>query len=410
METTNKVTPVQLSFNVVQDAYGQVREMVGAQMRSAALKLVQSLFVEEVARLCGPRFSRKDEDACHRGGSDPGSVILDGQRVAVKKPRIRKNGKDVPLVAYGALQGFDLLCEKVMGHMLSGVSTRNYDGLLNAIEGGVGLAKSSVSKAFIRGCRQALDQLNGRTLSGYDFIAMMVDGIEFAGRCVVVAMGITTDGEKLILGLKEGDTENSEVCKDLLQNLLERGLARDRQLLFVLDGSKALKKAVRKVFGEDFPIQRCIRHKERNCLSYLPEQHHLEFRRRWKLLHGLTRFDEAKLEYERLTHWLGRISDEAATSLAEAEMETLTVIRLKAPAMLRKTLASTNPLESVFCKVRNKCARVKRWRGGDHIIRWSAATLLDAEKKLRLIRGYKEIPVFLAEIRRKSLSSAQMVA
>lgn len=401
----------QPAFRLVQDPKNQIREMVRAQMKDATLKFIHGLFREEIEFLCGAPFSHKKDGDCRRGGWDPGSVRLEGQRIAVKKPRAKKNGKDVELQSYTALQGFDMLQDDVLKHMMAGVSTRNYDGLLDEISGGLGLKKSSVSKAFAMGSREAFDNLNGRDLSSYSWTALMVDGIEFGGSCVIVALGITTDGKKLILGLKKGDSEDSEICKDLFQNLLDRGLKKDEPFLFVLDGSKALKSAVRKVFGERFPIQRCVRHKERNCLKYLQKQYHAEFRRRWKLLHGITRYDEAKLEYERLRHWLNQRNQEAAASLEEAELETLTVIKFKAGAALRKTLLSTNPIESAFDKVRMKSARVKRWRTNkDQIQRWSAAGLVEAEKGFRAIRGAKEIGDFLQQLKTFCLPAQQEAA
>jgi putative transposase len=304
-----------------------------------------------------------------------------------------------------------MLQGRVVKHMMSGVSTRDYDGLLDEVSGGLGLKKSSVSKAFVRGSREALESMNGRDLSGESWMAIMIDGIEFSGSCVIVALGISTTGKKLILGLKRGNTENSEVCKDLIQELAARGLQQDAPILFVLDGSKALQKAVRKVFGENQPIQRCVRHKERNILKYLPQQYHVEFRRRWKLLHGLARYDDAKLEYDRLMHWLGQRNQEALASLEEAGMETLTVLQLKAGPLLRKTLSSTNPIESAFDRVRSRTARVRNWKTGkDQIVRWAASTLLEAEKNFRTIRGYKEISSLLIELRNFNLQNQLKVA
>ena len=400
MKTTQKIKEYQPSFHIVKDAYSQIREMVEGQMRGAALKLMQGLFLEEVERLCGPRFSRKGDEDCYRGGSDPGSVKLHGQRVSIKKPRIKRDGEEVELKSYSALQDYDLLCEKVMKHMISGVSTRDYNGLLTELQNGLGLKKSSVSKAFVMGSREALDGINSRTLTEYDFAVIMIDAIGFADRAVTVALGITTTGQKLILGLKEGDTENSEVCKDLLQGLIERGLNRTHRILFVLDGSKALKKAVKQVFGEDTPIQRCMIHKSRNIVSYLPKQYHPDFYRRWKLIHACSDHATAKREYDQLVHWLGKINHAALASLEEAEEETLTVIKLKLPGLLRKTTLTTNPIESTFSVVNRKTGRVKNWKTSkDQISRWAAVTLLDAEKRFRTIRGYKQLPLLMAELK-----------
>jgi putative transposase len=410
MKSTQKSKEYQPSFHIVKDAYSQIREMVEGQMRGAALKLMQGFFMEEVERLCGPKFSRKEDENCHRGGSDPGSVVLQGQRVYVKKPRIKKDGEEVELKSYSALQDYDLLCERVMKHMISGVSTRDYNGLLTELEGGLGLKKSSVSKAFVMGSLQALDEINSRDLKDYDFAVIMIDAIGFANRAVTVALGITTKGRKLILGLKEGDTENSEVCKDLLQSLIERSLNKTHPILFVLDGSKALKKAVRQVFGDQCPIQRCMLHKGRNIISYLPKQYHSDFYRRWKLLHGCSDYATAKQEYAQLVHWLGKINHAALASLEEAEEETLTVIKLKLPGLLRKTTITTNPIESTFSVVNRKTGRVKNWKTGtNQISRWAAASLLDAEKRFRTIRGHKQLPLLMLELKNLGIADQQQV-
>lgn len=394
-----------------QKAFKEIQELVKLQLRSGALQFIQGLFSQEMEELCGPGFSRKGSALCHRAGSDRGSVILEGRRVSVKKPRAKKAGQEVPLQTYTALQSFDLYCDRVMNHMLSGVSTRQYEPLMDEVSQSTGLKKTTVSKAFVRGSRQALDEINGRDFSSYEWGALLLDGIEFQSRHVIVAMGITTGGEKLILGLREGSSENHEVCKDLLQDLIDRGLRFESPFIFVLDGSKALRKAVGLFFDERFPVQRCIRHKERNISQYLPHGQQLEFRRRWKKLHGLTSFAEAKKEHDRLLHWLEKISLEAAASLRESDGETLTVIRLEAPALLRQTFLSTNPIESAFSKVRHITGRVKHWRRGvDQVIRWSAASLLEAEKSFRIIKGYKEIPAFIESLKNLNLKESQKAA
>jgi transposase-like protein len=401
----------QQSFHLVKDTYSQIQEFVLTKMRNAALKMALELFEQEVNDLCGDRFSRKSSGQCHRGGSDDGRILLHGQRVQVKKPRVRKADEEVQLQSYSALTDYDMLCDRVMKHMLSGVSTRRYDGLLEEVAGGTGLKKSSVSRAFKKGSQEALNEINSRDLSKLEFIAVMVDGIEFGDRCVIAALGITTKGQKMIIGLREGDTENSEVVKDLMQSFFDRGLQTVIPPLFVVDGSKALKKAIRKVFGQVVPIQRCVRHKERNVISYLPKAFHQEFRRRWKKLHGYTEFESAKKEYSDLVTWLSRINYAAAQSLEEAEMETLTVVKLKVPGLLRKTLLSTNPIESAFSCVESGSRRVKNWKSGqDQVSRWAAVTLLEAEKQFRTVKGHQQIPLLIEELRNLLLENKIEIA
>ena len=408
-----KKIPIAKEFqlSLVKDTFSQIKQIVQSQMKASALGMALKLFNEEVEDLCGKRFSRKADDLCHRGGSDDGSIIIHGQRVVVKKPRVRSGGEEINLESYSALQDYDLLCERVMKHMLSGVSTRNYNGLLDEISNSTGLKKSSVSKAFKEGSQVALDEINNRDLSTYEFVAVMIDGIGFGDRTVIAALGITTQGKKLVIGLREGDTENSAVCIDFLQSLFDRNLNTGFPILFVIDGSKALKKGIRKVFGNIVPIQRCVRHKERNIISYLSKEYHMEFRRRWKKLHGSVEYSKAKKEYGELATWLSNINYAAAQSLEEAEMETLTVIKLKTPALLRRTLLSTNPIESTFSRVSAQVKRVKNWKSGsDQISRWAAVTLLDAEKRFHVVEGFKQIPIVVQELRNLLLETQTEVA
>ena len=295
--------------------------------------------------------------------------------------------------------------------MLSGVSTRKYDPLLDEVTGGLGVSKSTVSQVFVKASQEKLNLLNSRDLSMYRWCAIMIDAIEFSGRSIVVAMGITTQGKKLILGLKEGHSESAAVCSDLLTSLIDRNLKHDEPFIFVLDGSKALRKAVRTHFDDKFPIQRCIRHKERNVTEYLPKVHHQEFRRRWKLVHGSTDFEVARGHLEQLKQWVGNINHEALASLEESGVETLTMIRLGAGKEIKKSLCSTNPLESVFDGVRYRTRRVKNWKSEKtQITRWVASSLLDVEQQLRCIRGKDQIETILTNIKKFYLPDSQQVA
>jgi len=260
--STHPESGIQTSFRVVSDTFSQVKALVHTELRRATLELVMELYRQEVDDFCGAPFSRKGESGFHRGGSDPTSVLVNGQRMEVRKPRVKRAGRDVELHTHRALRDRDMLSERIVKHMLKGVSSRDYDDLVEELEGGLGLKKSAVSKAFVKGSKEILDDINGRNLKEHEWLALMIDGIEFSGRHVIVALGITTKGHKMVLGLREGDTEDSEVVKDLLQSLIDRELNRQNPFLLVIDGSKALRKAIRQVFS-NFPVQRCIRHKER---------------------------------------------------------------------------------------------------------------------------------------------------
>ena len=380
------------SFQVLSENLEQIRHFLEEDIKISILKMIHALFEQELLDICGERYARHRDKSYQRAGSDPGSVLVRGQRVQVRKPRVKKSGHDVRLKSYSALQSYDILADRVLSHVLSGVSSRNYAGLVDEISGGTGLSKSSVSRAFNKTSRKSLDLINSRDLSQHKFSAIMIDGIHFGERTVIVVLGITDQGEKIILGLREGNTENWEVCRDLLESLIDRGLDKEKSYLFVIDGSKALRKGIDRVFADRSVVQRCIHHKERNVLGYLPEARHTEFKRRWRKLHGFTEYFPSKTEYEALLRWLKKINHSAFTSLKEAEMETLTTIRLGVSLLLRRSLSSTNPIESAFSIVKQKVCRVKNWRTSpDQALRWSAVTLLDAEKRFRRVKGFKDI-------------------
>lgn len=389
----------QQSFQGLNDCRQQIREIVQGRMKTAVLDMVYQLFEEELHFLCGPRYDRKAE--CSRAGSDPGSIYVNGQRVLIRKPRVKKKGQEIEVKTYSALRDYDLLSQRVKESMLRGVSTRDYDPLLDEISRGTGLKKSSVSKAFVKSSRGALDDFNSRSLSDLDFVTLMIDGVSFGDRTVVVVLGVDIKGKKHILGLREGSTENWELGRDLFENLLSRGLKSDEKYLFIIDGSKALRKAIRRVFGEEALVQRCVRHKERNILKYLPKQRHQEFRRRWKKLHGSPDYGTALKEYEELVHWLGHVNHAALDSLEESDQETLTIIRFKVPPLLKKTLLSTNPIESAFSYTQYRVQRVKNWRRSpDQVGRWAATILLEAETRFRTIKGFMHLPKLKEELKK----------
>ena len=370
------------------------------RMHAMVLKAVYDMFAEEVDRLCGPAYRRHADSSAHRAGSSPGSVLIDGRRVPVKKPRVKRNGKEVTLRSYEMLQSEELLYSNVMGAMLSGVSTRDFNTIHKPLPGGRELSKSKVSQAFIKASEASYQELNSRDFSEHNFTAIMIDAIHFSQRAVICALGITSDGQKRVLGLREGSSENYEVTKDLLSSLIERGLSTAQTMLFIIDGGQALRKGIRVCFGHDTPVQRCAVHKERNILSYLPKAHHSELRRRWKLLHGSVEYADALGSYESLEKWLSKINAAAAQSLVESNKETLTLIKLGVPRPLHTCLASTNAIESCYSMVSRSCRNVKNWnKGTDQATRWTAAALLRAEKKFRRIMGYKELGVLIEAIK-----------
>jgi putative transposase len=302
---------------------------------------------------------------------------------------------EVPLESYSRLQSPDVMPRAVLRRMVRGVSTRDYEDVIDLACDGFGVAKSSVSREFVRASATDVKALAERRFDGIRFPVVMIDGIEYAGETMVVAMGITTDGTKRLLGLRQGATENAELCAALLEDLRERGLDTGKPTLLVLDGSKALHAAAKRVWGKNAVIQRCQIHKKRNIKAHVPEKYWEEAERRLSEAYQETNYDNAKKSLEATATWLGKINPDAASSLREGLEETLTVVRLKLSGVLRRSLATTNPIESALSVTRRVTARVSRWRDGDMRRRWCVAGLLRAETKFRRLRGYRDMPNLL---------------
>jgi putative transposase len=395
----------------IQEALGQ---LVGAAKEgllslsvAVGLGVLSEMMAEEVDEVCGPKGKHNPDRTAYRHGTDDGTVTLGGRRVEVERPRMRtKDGEEeVPLGTYQHFADRDPLARVVLERMLAGVSARRYRRTQEPVGEEVeakarSTSKSSVSRTFKERTKRALEQLMSRSLADMRLAAMMIDGLELQGRMMIVALGITTDAVKVPLGLWEGDTENATVVTALLSDLVDRGLDPAQGMLFTIDGSKALRKAIRKVFGERVLVQRCIWHKERNVMDHLPESARpavkARLRRAWR-----------ETEYDRLDQ-LGRLAAEldrthpgAAGSLREGMEETLTVIKLGITGKLRRTLESTNPCESMIECVRRTQRNVKRWRDGEMALRWTAAGMLEAEKQFRKVIGYTQLPQLAIAIERR---------
>ena len=253
------------------------------------------------------------------------------------------------------------------------------------------MRRSSVSRQWKAATAKELARLMERPLGELDLVAIMLDGVHFHDYTLVVALGVAADGEKHVLGVWDGATENSAVVKALLDDLVERGLDTSRHYLFVLDGSKALRKGVRSVFGSQALVQRCQIHKERNVLDHLPEGHQSTFRRALRAAWGMKDHDKAKAELLKIVSKLDALSPGAAASLREGLEETITIHRVGVPVELRRVLRTTNPIENIFARTRELCRNVKRWRSAGMALRWASSMLLYAEKKFRRIVGYRKM-------------------
>ncbi len=405
----------------VQEALGELvgaaREGLLALSVGVGLGVVHELMEAEVDEVVGPKGRHDNERAAVRHGHEHGAMTLGARRIAVRRPRVRSADaeREVPLATYEHFAERDPLTRAVMDRMLAGVSTRRFASVGEPVGAEVASDESStsasaVSRAFVERTRTALGELMSRQLEDVRLAAMMIDGLEIAGRCHVVALGITTEGVKLPLGLWEGSTENATLARSLLSDLVDRGLDPEQGILFVIDGSKALRKAIAEVFGSRAPVQRCQRHKERNVTDQLPERDRAAIRGRLRAAWALSELELARSRLDLLASELDASWPDAARSLREGLEETLTLTRLRISGPLAKTLASTNPCESMIEIVRYTQRNVKSWQSGDMRLRWSAAGMLEAERQFRRIIGYRDLAKLALAVEREVVREPTITA
>jgi putative transposase len=383
---------------------GAAREGLLALAVGTGLQVLQALLTEDVARLVGPKGRHNPDRVAVRHGSEPGQVTLGGRRVRVRRPRVRSadGTGEVAVPTDQAFTATDLLDELAVERMLAKLSTRRYPAGLEPVGTGVastasGTSKSAISRRFVARTEHALAQLLAQDLTGLDLVALMVDGIRVAEHTCVVALGITIDGTKIPLALAEGATENATVVGDLLAGLRERGLEVTRPILVVLDGAKALRRAVTEVF--DHPvIQRCQLHKLRNVTDRLPDAVASVVAKRMRAAYHTPDPLVAQADLEALARELDRSHPGAAASLREGLAETLTITRLGVPPTLARTLRSTNSIESMIEICRDHAANVKRWQDGQMVLRWIAAGMGEAAKQFRRVNGYLYLPALRAAL------------
>ena len=369
------------------------------------LKALDELMHDDAARIVGEKGKHRKDRTHHYWGRTRSELTFGGRRISVKKPRVRsKDGKEASLPALEEFRDRDPLSERVLNQLLLGVSTRGYDASLEPRPAGVnarGSSKSSASRAFVAKTRQRLKASLDRRLDDLDLIALLIDGIEVARQTVVVALGITSDGTKVPLGLAQGSTENAALCTTLLQSFLGRGLRVEDKLLCIIDGGKGIRKALEDVFGDRAVIQRCQVHKLRNLREHLPEERKAYVISTMRDAYRAASADTARKKLRGLVAWLETNGHEdAAASLREGLEETLTVVKLELPMTLRRSLATTNNIENLVGSIRRVSRNVKRWRGADMIRRWASVGLFQAEKRFRRIKGYRELPTLVQALRK----------
>jgi putative transposase len=406
-QAAERALPEEVQLSLAEIA-GAAKEGLLALAVGTGLAVLQEAMEHEVTELAGPKGRHDAARAAYRHGHAGGEVTLGGRRVPVARPRARASdgSGELGLATYRHFAAEDPLSRVVLERMLAGVSARRYARTQEPVGEPVEAAarptsKPAVSRRVVERTREALEELMSRRLDEIELAALMIDGLDLDERCNVVALGITRDGTKVPLGLWEGSTENATVASALRADLQDRGLDVSAGVLVVIDGAKALAKAVRQVLGAGAVVQRCQRHKERNVMDHLPERERPWVRRKLRAAWEDPDHRAALAALEALARQLEAAHPGAAGSLREGLADTLTVTRLGLRGRLKATLASTNPCESMIEIVRRTQRNVKRWRSGEMRLRWTAAGMLEAEKQFRRIRGHRELPLLLAALHRE---------
>ena len=380
-----------------------VDEVIGAVGRQT-IETILTLSATEVA---GPRTPGKPSGEILWHGSQSGRVMLADRQLKVKRPRLRHREEgEVKVPAYEALQDNEGTAERMIGALLRGVSTRQYQEVLPEMAATVGVSRSSVSRQAIEGSAEQLRELQERRWDTVDLLAIYIDGQRFGDHHVISAVGVDRSGGKHILGVEIGATENAASVKKLLVGLRERGLRTEQQYLFVIDGAKALRAGVEEVFGGNQPVQRCRNHKMRNVLDELPREQHAQvlnvMRAAWKL----TDADEGMKRLEGLARFLEHEYESAARSLREGMAEMFTLQRLKLPPSLYKCLGTTNVIESPQSGVQKRTGNVTRWRDAAMVERWVASAWLLTEKHFRKVIGHEHLWTLAVNLGREETQRA----
>jgi transposase-like protein len=405
----NKEVAVRLPLPLV-EVWEELQPEVEHLAGLAGLQIIRAVIEEEVMRRVGPRHQPDPASSCLRWGQQPGYVVFAGQKVAVERPRVRtRQGEEVQLDSYARLQHDGRRQRAVREGIVAGLTSRNYRRAVQSVLSGYGIEKSSVSRQFVAASAAQLKKLCEKKLDDLDLVAILIDGIHLGQQVLVVALGVECSGTKQVLGLWQGATENTTVVKELLEDLVARGLNAERRYLFVIDGAKALRAGIERVFGGRAEVQRCQIHKRRNVKEHLPKSAQGDTDRRIRNAYAMTGYAEAKVELGKIFRQLECINPSAAHSLEEGLEETLTVHRLGVGRLLRQTLASSNPIESCLSTVERVARNVKRWRAGDHALRWTATGLLEAERKFRKVKGFRELETLQRKLN-PSLTQQEQVA
>lgn len=371
---------------------------------SSFLELIEDYIVE----VCGIRYKNINDRRYYRWGKRDVPLYVGGQKRNIKVSRVRdsKKNREFPLKPLEEFSDQEMFKEKVLEQVLLGVSTRNYYKSLelkNSFSESKSVSKSSVSRHFIAKSQAKLNEWLGQPIEK-EYPILMLDGITFKEITVIVALGVDIEGNKRVLGIREGSTENHTVCNDLLKNIIERGFDPDSLKLAVVDGGTGIRKSLREFFGARLLVQRCQLHKKRNVKGYLPKETQSYIEAKMNDAYNSKNYETGKRKLIELQKRLGQKYPSAASSLKEGLEETLTLLKLKADLDTRKSLSSTNLIENLMGSVRKTTKNAKRWRNTNMILRWTAASLIDAEKNFRKLNGFKEIKILVEKIERYYLN------
>ena len=366
------------------------------------LESFREMLEEDRTELCGAKHEQRPERTAYRHGHDEGRVVLGGRKVIVRKPRVRSlGGEELELPCWSRAKEEDPFHERVLEQMIVGVSSRQYGRSLEAMPEevvSVNTSRSSFSRSLVARTNRQVEAFLSRPLGELDVPVILIDGKHFAEHVLVTAMGVDSTGRKHVLGVVEGSTESEAVCRSLLKSLIERGLSVERARLFVIDGGKGLRKAIRTVFTGWALVQRCQIHKLRNVAAHLPERKRAWVKAAMKKAWAQDSVEQARGKLNALAEQIEGDHPGAGGSIREGLEETLTVIALGVSGWLHRTLCSTNLIENIQGTLQRVARNVKRWRSGTMAVRWAVAALTEAEKNFRRIKGYRDLPQFIAAV------------
>lgn len=381
------------------------------QLIPLGLEAVNDVLQQEVISLAGKRYERTEIENT-RWGSNPGSVFLGGQKVAVSVPRVRnkETGEEIKLKSYQELKDRASFDEKVFQNVINGISSRDYEKVAEQVPETFGIKKSSISRSFKQASAKKIRELFERDLSKEDLVAIFVDGKSLRDMQVMIALGVTIEGIKIPLGFIETSTENSSVCKDFFNELITRGVKDNQEILFVVDGAKGINKAIKSVFGKMAIIQRCQWHKRENVVAYLPKNLQDKFRGKLQAAYEKSDYKKAKLKLSAIEKELRLINESAANSLLEGLEETLTLQKLGLFHKVGKSFKTTNCIENLNRQLQKYIGRVCNWKNSNQRRRWVASALIEIESRFKTVEGYKQLPLLREKMKQFNLGKIKKAA